>query len=172
VSSIEERQIDMVRKLCKDGQIIKNEMSGEKWNAISQAMTAFIEAGNHLDTMKKLAIYNKSGIPHDATPARVPDATAEQYHMLHMAIGIAGESAELLENIQHYFKTGNWDHENVLEEMGDLEFYMEGFRQGGGINRLRTLMHNLDKLAVRYENYDYSDQAAHDRADKREVEER
>lgn len=43
--------------------------------------------------------------------------TEQKAHMLHMAIGVAGEAAELL---------ASDDRKNTLEECGDLEFFLEG----------------------------------------------
>lgn len=43
--------------------------------------------------------------------------TEQKAHMLHMAIGVAGEASELLE-------TKNKQH--TMEECGDLEFFLEG----------------------------------------------
>lgn len=58
------------------------------------------------------------------------------------------------------------DRENVIEELGDLEFYLEGIRQGLGLTREECLEHNIRKLSKRYEGLKYSDKAAQDRADK------
>jgi len=66
----------------------------------------------------------------------VASLTAEDAHALHMAVGISGEAGELLDAVKKaaiYRKP--IDRENVIEEMGDLEFYMEGLRQGLGITR-------------------------------------
>lgn len=52
--------------------------------------------------------------------------TPESAHLLHMTIGITGEAGELLEAVI------NKDFENIKEELGDIEFYMEGLRQGLG----------------------------------------
>lgn len=96
--------------------------------------------------------------------------TAEGAHMLHMAVGVSGEAGELLDAIKKavvYLKPINI--ENVVEELGDLEFYMEGLRQGLGITREQTLQHNIYKLATgpkaRYKG-GYTDTAAIARADK------
>jgi NTP pyrophosphatase (non-canonical NTP hydrolase) len=92
--------------------------------------------------------------------------TANDAHNLHMAVGVAGEAGELLDAIKKaviYRKP--LDRENVVEELGDLEFYMEGLRQGTGITRDETIAANIAKLGVRY-GQRYSDQAAHDRKDK------
>lgn len=92
----------------------------------------------------------------------VHELTGEDCHMLHMAVGIAGEAGELLDAI--YRKP--IDRDNVLEELGDLEFYMEGLRQGLGVTREETLEANIAKLGKRYKGHSYSDQAAIERADK------
>lgn len=124
----------------------------------------------HSDTVRQLA---KSG---DIIASEI---TGGEAHMLHMAVGISGEAGELLDAIKKatiYKNQGyalNFQHngmpvidrENVVEELGDLEFYMEGLRQGLYITREETLDANIAKLGVRYK-HGYSDQAAHDRADK------
>lgn len=97
----------------------------------------------------------------------VATLTAEDAHALHMAVGISGEAGELLDAIKKaaiYRKP--IDRENVIEELGDLEFYMEGLRQGLGITREETIDANISKLGKRYEGFQYSDKSARDRADK------
>lgn len=90
-------------------------------------------------------------------------------HLVHMAMGISGEAGELIDAVKksviYRFPI---DMENIVEELGDLEFYMEGFRQGLGITREETIEANIEKLGRRYEKHVYSDQAAQDRADKEE----
>lgn len=92
--------------------------------------------------------------------------TADDAHLLHMVLGIAGEAGELVDAVKKaaiYRK--KLDLQNVIEELGDLEFYMEGLRQGLALSREECLEANIEKLRVRYGNT-YSDQAAQDRADK------
>lgn len=99
----------------------------------------------------------------------VDSLNAKKAHILHMAIGIAGEAGELLDAIKkHVIYNKPIDLENVIEELGDLEFYMEGIRQGLAITRNETLQANIDKLGVRYKS-GYSDAAAQARADKVEA---
>jgi len=97
--------------------------------------------------------------------------TSEQCDMLHMGIGISGESGELLDAIKKstiYQKP--IDRENIIEELGDLEFYMEGLRQNLGISREETIKQNMDKLLTgekaRYKVGKYTDQQAQTRQDK------
>lgn len=88
-------------------------------------------------------------------------------HLIHMVLGISGESGELLDAVKKsviYNKP--LDRENVIEELGDIEFYLEGLRQGLGITREETIGANINKLGERYEGHQYSDAQAQDRADK------
>ncbi len=97
------------------------------------------------------------------------ELTAHDAHLVHMTIGISGEAGELLDAIKKaavYRKP--LDRANVIEELGDIEFYMEGLRQGLGITREETLQANIAKLSKRYGQFEYSDQAAQNRADKPE----
>lgn len=93
--------------------------------------------------------------------------TAAEADLLHMAIGVSGEAGELLDAVKkHTIYKKPIDRENVIEELGDLEFYMEGLRQNLGITREETLAANIAKLSVRYAGLKYSDTAAQERADK------
>ena len=58
------------------------------------------------------------------------------------------------------------DENNVIEELGDLEFYMEGIRQVLDLSRNDILEDNFNKLSHRY-GTSYSNRAAVERADKR-----
>lgn len=95
--------------------------------------------------------------------------TPSSCNMIHAVMGISGEAGELLDAVKKaaiYRKPIN--RENIVEELGDLEFYMEALRSELRITREETLKANMVKLAVRYNQYRYSDQAAIDRADKNE----
>lgn len=93
--------------------------------------------------------------------------TPEQADALHMAVGVAGEGGELLDAIKRWtIYQKPLDRDNVVEELGDLEFFMEGLRQRLGIPRDETLHANRVKLDARYRE-GYTDAEAHDRADKR-----
>lgn len=97
------------------------------------------------------------------------DLTPEKAHLLHMVVGVAGEAGELLDAIKkHTVYCKEVDVTNVIEELGDLEFYMEGVRQALNLTREQTLEANIAKLGKRYEGLKYSNQAAIDRVDKSE----
>jgi NTP pyrophosphatase (non-canonical NTP hydrolase) len=114
--------------------------------------------GEHA-TMVATLVKSGAAILEQLDPAKV-DA-------MHAAIGIAGEAGELLDGVKkHVIYNKPLDRENLIEELGDLEFYMEQLRQNIGVTREETLVANMKKLAVRYNGMRYSDQAAQDRADK------
>ena len=95
------------------------------------------------------------------------ELTVKDVHMLHMVVGLCGEAGELIDAVKKgaiYRKP--YDIENIIEELGDLEFYMEGIRQALNITRETTLECNIAKLGKRYKGMKYSDKSAQVRADK------
>ncbi len=88
--------------------------------------------------------------------------------LIHCILGISGEAGELLDQIKkHTIYRKDLDRNNIIEELGDLEFYMERIRTTLGLTREETLQANYDKLSVRYNGLKYSDKAAQERADKK-----
>jgi len=93
--------------------------------------------------------------------------TSAKCHLWHMGSCVPGEAGELFDAVKrHVIYNKEIDRANVIEELGDLEFYMEGLRQGLGITREETLLANIAKLGKRYEGLTYTDAAAQARADK------
>ena len=127
-------------------------------------------------TPEQLERYNATSYPEMVQDlckpgsAIVSSLMPDQAHVFHMAVGVAGESGELLDAIKkHTIYNKTLDRENVVEELGDLEFYMEGLRQGLDITRAETLETNKMKLlGKRYASGSYSDTQAIARADKAE----
>lgn len=96
-----------------------------------------------------------------------PNIDAYNAHVLHMVVGLLGECGELLDAIKRPIIYGSpWDFKNIEEELGDIEFYLEGLRQGLSINRDVTLKSNIEKLHKRYTKMRYSDEEANARKDK------
>ena len=90
-----------------------------------------------------------------------------QADLLHMAVGVSGEAGELLDAIKkHAIYHKPLDLENVIEELGDLEFFMERIRQIAGITRQQTIEANIAKLGKRYNKGAYSNEQAQERLDK------
>lgn len=97
--------------------------------------------------------------------------TPEDCHLWHMASAIPSEAGELFDAVKQrviYRKPLNRAH--VVEEIGDLEFYLEGLRTALSITREETLTANIAKLRERYEKHNgklgYSNEAAQARLDK------
>jgi NTP pyrophosphatase (non-canonical NTP hydrolase) len=91
----------------------------------------------------------------------------QQAHLLHMLIGISGEVGELTDAIKKSIIYGKpLDRENVVEEIGDVFFYMEGLMQGLDISGKECIEANISKLSVRYAAGKYSNEQAVERADK------
>lgn len=87
--------------------------------------------------------------------------------LIHVALGLGKESGEFTDAIARmiiYRKP--LDHENCLEELGDLEFFMERARQVLGVTREQCIAHNIAKLQKRYPSGTYSNEQANARADK------
>lgn len=100
----------------------------------------------------------------------VSELTPADAELIHMAMGVSGEAGELLDAIKKatiYRKP--MDMENVIEELGDLEFFMERIRQMVGVTREQTIQANIEKLGKRYSQGTYSNAQAQFRADKQEL---
>ena len=85
---------------------------------------------------------------------------------LHAAVGVAGEAGEVLDAIKkHWIYGAELDIENVLEECGDLLFYVTALLINSGFTIDEAMKHNIAKLKSRYPD-GYTDQAAQERLDK------
>ena len=94
------------------------------------------------------------------------ELTPEDCHRLHMAVGISGEAGELLDAVKKatiYRKP--LDIPNIVEECGDLLFYIAGMLDSIGVDIESAMAANTSKLSIRY-GKSYSDAAAIQRADK------
>lgn len=113
----------------------------------------------NLDARFAAHVANLKKPPHEL----VADAFTRD--LVHMAMGISGESGELLEHVKKIYAYNKAvDREAITKELGDLEFYLEGFRQTLNISREDILIANIEKLSCRYKN-GYSDEAAIARID-------
>lgn len=92
----------------------------------------------------------------------------EQLMKLHCALGVAGEAGELADNIKRECIYGKApDRANVIEELGDIMWYVQATMNLYGILPGEVFQGNADKLSKRYVELKYSDKAAIDRADKK-----
>lgn len=99
--------------------------------------------------------------------AILPSLDESKMSVLHAAIGISSESGELLDAVKkHVMYNKELDVPNVIEELGDLYFYMEALEQALGLSKEEIINHNINKLSVRYSSGSYTDKQAQERADK------
>jgi NTP pyrophosphatase (non-canonical NTP hydrolase) len=95
------------------------------------------------------------------------DLTAEDCNLIHAIMGICSEAGELLDTVKKstiYRKP--LDKENLIEECGDLHFYLEQLQQAIGVTTEQCLAANINKLSKRYPNFEYTNQKAQERLDK------
>lgn len=86
--------------------------------------------------------------------------------LMHCAVGISGEAGELLDAVKKLWVYGKpLDLVNAVEELGDIEFYLEAMRSLLGVSRGQVLYANMEKLRKRYPEK-YSDELAIARMDK------
>ncbi len=96
----------------------------------------------------------------------IRDLNPSKAHLLHMASAAMGEAGELFDAIKKHAIYGKQlDQENVFEELGDIEFYLQGIRNEFGWSREDVLAANVLKLRARYPN-GYTDKSAIERLDK------
>ena len=92
--------------------------------------------------------------------------TPDMEHM-HAALGVAGEAGELADAIKKHVVYGKpLDRANIVEELGDLRFYMQQIMNMHQITEEEVLQGNANKLSKRYPKGGYSNEAAIARADK------
>lgn len=86
---------------------------------------------------------------------------------MHIGLGVCGEAGELADAIKKEYTYGKpRNRENIVEELGDLRFYMQACQNHYGITEQEILQGNAIKLGKRYAGLFYSDEAAISRADK------
>ena len=91
---------------------------------------------------------------------------SEAEFFVHAAIGIAGEAGEVLDSVKkHWVYNAPLDQENLVEELGDVLFYVQAMALKLGVSLEQVVSQNMAKLMKRYPT-GYSDHAAVLRADK------
>ena len=84
----------------------------------------------------------------------------------HMLLGIVSEAGELADAAKKAVGYGQYvDMDNVVEELGDLLFYLTGMAEYCGYTLEDLMEDNTDKLKKRYPN-GYTDKDAIERKDK------
>lgn len=88
-------------------------------------------------------------------------------NILHMAVGLAGEAGELLDAVKKGWAYNKpLDFANMIEELGDALFYIQGMLNFLGLEPDTVIRMNQHKLLKRFPNVAYSDLHAQQRLDK------
>ncbi len=83
--------------------------------------------------------------------ARTLASGSQMDRMVHMALGIGGESGEVIEPIKkHAYSGKDLDHEKLAEEIGDLLYYVAGLCEAAGLDFETVARFNVAKLQKRY----------------------
>lgn len=75
----------------------------------------------------------------------------QSFGLIHAASGITGEAGEVGDLIKKHVFTGKKLYtDEIIKELGDLEFYLEALRQQLHISRDEVLQSNWKKLSQRH----------------------
>jgi NTP pyrophosphatase (non-canonical NTP hydrolase) len=164
-----------VESRVKTGKDVLAEMTPEKAYAALNALAGAEFMGDEVDAAKRWCIYGKGDNPLDDMDAEagiemLAGLTPRKAHMVHMGLGIAGEAGEIAKAVGEWCDSdGELDVDNIIEEVGDCFFYLQGILLAIGVTRNEVMAANVAKLSKRYPS-NYSNEAALSRADKAEGE--
>jgi NTP pyrophosphatase (non-canonical NTP hydrolase) len=84
-------------------------------------------------------------------PAIKGRVTDENIRLLHAGIGLATEAGEFLDALKkHVFYGKDLDKVNLMEECGDLMWYMSVALDALGYDFEKVMERNIEKLSARY----------------------
>jgi hypothetical protein len=181
---------EMVAKLIKSGEVLKNEWvvrdfqlihatigivgeCGELLGGIDFAITnggqldranlveEFGDLEFYMENFRSILSISRFDVTTCETVCWIPPTVAR------IAAHILVYSTELLDQVKKtviYRKEIN--RVAVIANLSKIEFLLEALRGKLEITREEALKANMDKLAIRYEGFQYSNQQAQDRADK------
>lgn len=99
--------------------------------------------------------YQKAALRTEHTPLFVNDRDGNPSHMLsrvmHAAMGMVTEAAEAMDMLKKHFIYGKpFDPINLLEEVGDKQWYCALMLHALGFDFKEAMQRNIDKLRARY----------------------
>lgn len=95
------------------------------------------------------------------------DTKADLWHQVPALVGEAAELMDIVKKFAMYNKPWTKEQQDhAIEELGDIEFYLERIRQILEVTREETLRANITKLSIRYPGFNFTNLAANERADK------
>lgn len=147
-----------------------------------------VNTGDDLDIAKKILFYGKNGVGwlhHDLmegvehpifasgrvvpeTVETMPPLCDRDIDMLHAMIGVTTEAIELLQNTISILngRSAVKDYSNIVEEMGDIYWYLAVLQRATGISEEKVKSKNIMKLRARYPEKFTTDDALNRDLDK------
>ena len=147
-----------------------------------------VNTGDDLDIAKKILFYGKNGVGwlhHDLmegvehpifasgrvvpeTVDTMPPLCDRDIDMLHAMIGVTTEAIELLQNTISILngRSAVKDYSNIVEEMGDIYWYLAVLQKATGISEEKVKSKNIMKLRARYPEKFTTDDALNRDLDK------
>lgn len=137
-----------VDRLTKERDELRNEVASIGM-LLSESKSNCDELRAKLANLPTGCDYDEFVQSRKAQPNLLPNQTDTD--MLHGAIGIVTEAGELLDALkkQHFYGR-ELNRTNVIEELGDLEFYLSLCRNTLGVSRREVIDANVRKLELRY----------------------
>lgn len=97
-----------------------------------------MELDNYQDSIFKFAIY--------------PEAhTGSKTELSYLALGLGGESGEVLEKTKKLIRDGKFDKHEVAKELGDVLWYLTSYATAIGYDLSEIARMNVSKLSSRKE---------------------
>lgn len=89
--------------------------------------------------------------------------------LLHACFGVSGEAGELLDAVKkHIFYGKELDRANIVEELGDILFYVAMACNAMNLTIEDIIKSNVEKLSKRYPSGFFSEEQARQRLDKKD----
>ena len=106
-------------------------------------------------------------IPYPAFVALLFKQESFRHMVDHARGGVCEEAGELSTCLKRHVVQGKpLDRANLVEELGDLRFFMQAVMNLFDVDEQIVLQANAEKLSARYKSLTYTQEAAWNRADK------
>jgi NTP pyrophosphatase (non-canonical NTP hydrolase) len=79
------------------------------------------------------------------------DFYVQNFGILHAVVGLSGEAGEVLDVVKKVLFTGKkYNQDDLVKELGDVEFYLQAVRNAIRVSRDDILNANVEKLSKRH----------------------
>lgn len=127
--------------------------------SVDSRFTSFVNGGSPEEFFADYRAFNRKI---EAAPKNLLDDNG--YRLLHAILGLADEIGELAKAIKSHIWYGKpLDLENVKEECGDLNWYLDLALDAVGFTQLDAIQANMRKLSARYPEGHFTTQRANKR---------